>query len=251
MTRSRALSALATIALFIGLLTTVAQAPVASAGHPDRISGADRYQTAAKVSASRFAAGVPVAYVVTGAKFPDALAAGVAAGVERGPVLLTQPTALPPATAAELDRLRPAEIVVVGGTGSVSDGVLAQLQGKTSGEVTRVQGPDRFATAVAVARHAFAAPTTAYVASGETFPDALAGVPAAVRQGAPLLLVNRDRLADATGQYIADHQIRDVVILGGPGTVSPAVEDQLRFLAGNVTRVAGANRFATSSAVSE
>lgn len=250
MTRSRALSALATIALFVGLLGTVAQAPVASAGHPDRISGADRYQTAAKVSASRFAAGVPVAYVVTGAEFPDALAAGVAAGVERGPVLLTQPTTLPPATAAELDRLRPAEIVVVGGTGSVSDGVLAQLHGKTSGEVTRVQGPDRFATAAAVARHAFTAPTTAYVASGETFPDALAGVPAAVRQGAPLLLVNRDRLADATGQYIADHQIRDVVILGGPGTVSPYVEEQLRFLARSVTRVAGANRFATSAAVS-
>ena len=152
MTRSRALSALATIALFVGLLATVAPAPVA-AGHPDRISGADRYQTAAKVSASRFAAGVPVAYVVTGAKFPDALAAGVAAGVERGPVLLTQPTALPPATVAELDRLRPAEIVVVGGTGSVSDGVLAQLRGKTSGEVTRVQGPDRVGGEVDVGTH--------------------------------------------------------------------------------------------------
>lgn len=252
MTRSRTLSALATIALLVGLLATAAvQAPAASAGHPDRISGVDRYETAAKVSASRFTAGVPVAYVVTGAKFPDALAAGVAAGVEQGPVLLTQPNALPPATSAELDRLRPDEIVVVGGTGSVSDGVLAQLRAKTSGEVTRVQGPDRFATAAAVAAHAFTAPTTAYVASGETFPDALAGVPAAVRKSAPLLLVNKDRLPEPTGQYIAANRIRDIVILGGPGTVSPAVEDQLRSLAGSVVRVAGADRFATAAAVSE
>ena len=41
------------------------------------------------------------------------------------------------------------------------------------------------------------------------------------------------------------------MILGGPGTVSPAVEDQLRSLAGNVRRIAGANRFATSAEVSE
>lgn len=252
MTRSRIVSALAAVGLASTLLVTaVAQAPAVSADHPERISGADRYETAAKVSASRFSAGVPVAYVVTGARFPDALAAGVAAGVGRGPVLLTAPTSLSPATSAELDRLRPAEIVVVGGTGSVSEGVAAQLQAKTDGAVTRVQGADRFATAAAVAGHAFDAPTTAYVASGETFPDALSGVPAAVRRRAPLLLVNRDRLPVATGRYLAEQEIGDVVILGGPGTVSSAVEDQLRSLAGSVARVAGADRFATSAAVSE
>ncbi len=251
MTPSRTAAALTTIALLLGLLvTTVAQASVASASHQERISGADRYETAARVSASRFAAGVPVAYVVTGTRFPDALAAGVAAGVERGPVLLTQPTALPPATSAELDRLRPAEIVVVGGTTSVSDAVVAQLEAKTAGEVTRVQGSDRFATAAAVARHAFAAPTTADVASGESFPDALSGVPAAVRQAAPLLLATRDTLPDATAQYLAEARVRDVVVLGGPGTVSTQVEDRLRALAGSVTRVAGETRFATSAAVS-
>jgi putative cell wall-binding protein len=249
--RSRTTSVLTTIALLVGLLVTaVAQAPSASASHPERISGVDRYETAAKVSASHFAAGVPVAYVVTGVKFPDALAAGVAAGVQRGPVLLTSPTSLPPATSAELDRLRPAEIVVVGGVGSVSDGVLAQLRTKTKGTVTRIDGADRFATAAAVARHAFTAPTTAYVVSGQTFPDALAGVPAAVRQVAPLLLVSRDSLPDATGQYLADHHIEELVILGGPGTVSPAVEEQLRARSGSLTRVAGGNRYSTSSAVS-
>ena len=239
------------IGLLVGVLAVaVAASPSAGATHPDRISGADRYETAAMVSASQFAAGVPVAYVVTGAKFPDALAAGVAAGVGGGPVLLTQHHALPAATSAELDRLRPAEIVVVGGAGSVSDGVLDQLRSKTAGEVTRVHGSDRFATAAGVARHTFDTAQTAYVASGETFPDALAGVPAAIREQAPLLLVSERDITDATGQFIADYDIRDIVILGGPGTVSPYVEDQLRFLARTVTRVQGADRFATSAAVS-
>ena len=93
---------------------------------------------------------------------------------------------------------------MVGGAGSVSDAVVDQLRSKTGGTVTRVQGGDRFATAAAVAGHAFDRPTTAYVASGETFPDALAGVPAAVRQDAPLLLVNRDRLPGPTAQYLTE-----------------------------------------------
>jgi putative cell wall-binding protein len=240
----------ATIALLVGVLATVAQAPAASADHPARISGVDRYETAAKVSASRFTAGVPVAYVVTGVKFPDALAAGVAAGVERGPVLLTTPASLSPATSAELDRLRPAEIVVVGGAGSVSDGVVAQLRTKTDGTVTRVQGDDRFATAAAVARHAFASAGTAYVASGTTFPDALAGVPAAVRDRAPLLLVTATTVPGATAQAIADLGVDQIVVLGGVGTISQGVEDQLRSLAGSTARVAGDNRFATAAAVS-
>ncbi|HYM53052.1 MAG TPA: S8 family serine peptidase, partial [Candidatus Dormibacteraeota bacterium] len=41
-----------------------------------RLAGADRYATAAAVSAASFGAGVPVAYVATGTNFPDALAAG-------------------------------------------------------------------------------------------------------------------------------------------------------------------------------
>ena len=64
-----------------------------------------------------FAPGVPVAYVATGASFPDALAGGVAAGRQKGPVLLGgPPTSVPGATAAELARLKPGRIVVLGGT---------------------------------------------------------------------------------------------------------------------------------------
>jgi putative cell wall-binding protein len=248
----RTVPALACLALLAGLLVAaVAEAPAASAGHPERISGVDRYQTAARVSASRFAAGVPVAYVVTGQDFPDALAAGVAAGIEGGPVLLTQPTSLPAATSAELDRLRPAEIVVVGGTGSVSDGVVTQLRSKTSGSVTRVFGGDRFATAAAVARHAFTSADTAYVANGMTFPDALAGVPAAVREKAPLLLVTGTTVPGATSQALTDLGVDRVVVLGGAGTVSQGVEDHLRALSGSTARAAGGDRFATSAAVSQ
>jgi len=86
-----------------------------------RLAGADRYATAAAVSASTFAAGAPVAYVATGLDFPDALAGAVAAGRAGGPLLLVRPAAVPPATAAELKRLKPTRIVVLGGSGVVTE----------------------------------------------------------------------------------------------------------------------------------
>jgi spore coat protein A len=81
----------------------------------DRVAGAGRLETAAAISASTFAPGAPVAYVATGAGFADALTGGPAAARQGGPVLLTIGSALAEATRAELQRLRPARIVVLGG----------------------------------------------------------------------------------------------------------------------------------------
>ncbi len=71
-----------------------AQAPVAPKPATTRLFGADRYATAAAVSAGTFPAGAPVAYLATGSDYPDALAAAAAAG-GRGPVLLGGASDLP------------------------------------------------------------------------------------------------------------------------------------------------------------
>src|SRR4051812_8425730 len=93
-------------------------AAVPSASGPvQRVAGADRYQTSAAISASTFAPGVPVAYIATGLVFSDAVSGGAAGGARGGPVLLTMPDALPGAIRSELSRLKPAKIVVLGGTG--------------------------------------------------------------------------------------------------------------------------------------
>jgi hypothetical protein len=98
-----------------------------TSGGVTRLWGHDRYATAAAISAASFASASTV-YVATGLVFPDSLAAGPVAGRGPGPVLLVPPTSLPPAVAAELRRLNPAQVVVVGGAGSVSDEVLAAIR---------------------------------------------------------------------------------------------------------------------------
>jgi putative cell wall-binding protein len=92
-----------------------------------RLSGSDRYSTAAAISAATFAPGVPVAYVATGLNFPDALAGAAAAGYLGAPILLVTPDSVPAATVAELARLNPGRVVILGGPGAVSDAIVGIL----------------------------------------------------------------------------------------------------------------------------
>ena len=96
-------------------------------GSVTRQSGADRFATAAAISAATFAPGAPITYVATGSNFPDALAAAAAAARLGGPVLLVGSSSIPPVVQTELNRLKPARIVVAGGTSVVSSGVQTQL----------------------------------------------------------------------------------------------------------------------------
>jgi putative cell wall-binding protein len=204
----------------------------ATTGTVQRLAGADRYGTAARVSAATFAAGAPVAYVATGTAFPDALAGGVAAGRQKGPVLLVTTGAVPAVTATELARLKPARIVVLGGTGAIRDSVASALRAYTTGTVTRISGPDRYATAVAVSKATTGtdAPRTVYLATGAAFPDGLAGTPVAVRANGPLLIVPSGGLTDALRAELRRLNPPRVVILGGTGAVSSAVAAQVAAL---------------------
>jgi len=64
-----------------------------------------------------------VAYLVSGQNFPDALSGAAAATKQGGPVLLVTRDSIPAAVKAELDRLNPGNIVIVGGTQAVSAAV--------------------------------------------------------------------------------------------------------------------------------
>ena len=217
-----------------------------------RVAGADRYATAAAVARDAFASGVEVAYVATGAAFPDALAAAAVAGAAGGPVLLVTRDTLPAATATELGRLKPQRIVVVGGGAAVSEAVLAQLAALAPGGASRIAGSDRYATAAAVSKAAYpSGAPVAYVVSGTGFADAVSAAPAAARDGGPILLARPTSLPPATLAELARLAPTKVVVVGGAGAVG---DDVLAAIAAAlpgaaVSRLAGADRFVTSAAV--
>ena len=217
-----------------------------------RLGGGDLYGTPAVISAANFAPGVPVVYVATGLDFPDALAGAAVAGPQGGPILLVSVDAIPAATAAELTRLRPQQIMILGGTGVVSDAVASALGDYTSGAVTRLAGRDRYATAAAVGAATFVPGVpVVYVATGLNFPDALAGAAVAGFQDGPVLLVSTNAIPTVTAIELARLKPQRIVILGGSGVVSDAVASTLgAYTPGTVTRLAGRDRYATAAAIS-
>lgn len=219
----------------------------------ERWSGADRYATAATIASQTFPAGVPVAYVATGSNYPDALSGGAAAGRNGGPVLLVKENGIPAATQAELARLSPFRIVVLGGTAAVSAGVAAALDAyDAGGGVSRLFGADRYATAAAVSRATFSVGVpVAYVATGADYPDALAAVPAATVGGGPILLVKRDSVPAATDAELARLRPGRIVVLGGNSAISAAVANSLqRHTSTGIQRISGADRYETAAALS-
>ena len=197
-----------------------------------RIAGPDRYATAALTSRSAFASEVPLAFVATGTNFPDALAAGAAAAKIGVPVLLVQPNAVPAATAAELQRLRPGRIAIFGSAGVVSDAIAAELDGYTGGRVVRLAGANRYDTAVAISSGSFISADVVYVATGLNFPDALAAGPVAGLTAGPLLLVPGTSVPASVQAELSRLDPDRVVVLGSAGVVSDSVIAQIQAATG-------------------
>lgn len=214
----------------------------------DRVAGADRFAVAVNISKLAYPGTAPVVFVATGGNYPDALSAGPAAAHLGGPLLLNTGDSLLPAVRTEIERLDPERIVVVGGVNSIPAAVFSELQGLQP-NVTRLGGADRYEASRAIVDFAFrtGGATTAYVATGANFPDALSAGAAAAVQGGPVLLVNggASSLDAASRATLTGLGVEDVIIAGGPASVSPGVQNDLASVA-TVARDGGADRFAAS-----
>jgi putative cell wall-binding protein len=184
-----------------------------------RWAGRDRYETAA-----RLAYGAPAGstvFVSSGVGFADALGGGAAAAHLGGPLVLTEPSQLPASVSTVLKTIKPSRVVVLGGPTVVEDRVLQQIGATLPGVVVdRRAGKDRYATAAAVSADTFDQATTVYLAAGATFPDALAGAPAAGSVDSPVLLTYKDCAPAATRAEIARLGATRVVALGSTGVIT-------------------------------
>jgi putative cell wall-binding protein len=112
----------------------------------------------------------------------------------------------------------------------------------------RIAGENRYASAAELAEDSFPASSGAIVATGESFPDALAASFIAGYVNAPILLVERTRVPEETAATLAELEVKEIVILGGTAAVSEAVETQLKETY-EVVRLFGQDRFATAANV--
>jgi putative cell wall-binding protein len=228
---------------------TVGAVPGAPEGYcPPRLSGQDRYGTAVAVARATSWSSTTVV-IASGVEtaMPDALVAAPLAAARDGVLLLSGPQGLTATTRSEISRRAATTALVVGGTGAVPAGVEADLRSLGVTTVTRVAGPDRFATAVAVARAMGSHHPDVMLASGMdgAMADGLLLSGPAAALGRPILLVGADRVPTATRTALTEFGTTATVVAGGPGVVS----DRALAALPSPTRLAGSNRYGTGTAI--
>ncbi len=195
----------------------------------ERVAGSDACGTAAALSARSFGRSAASTVFVASAQSPaDAIAAGPAAAQLGSPLLLVNATSLPATAAAELVRLEPDRVVVVGNASAVSDEVLNAIE-LIVPETVRVSGADIYATAGAVAARFLpraATEVAAEVMAGAPgYANGLPAVPLAAARQAPILFV--------PANDVLPNPTRDAIVAARPsrfviaGSVSEVVRAQL------------------------
>ncbi|MER3388703.1 MAG: cell wall-binding repeat-containing protein [Microcella sp.] len=230
---------------------TITVAPIELAG--GRISGADRYATSVAISqATTGAGGADVVYLVNGLGYADALSAGPAAATTGGVLLLTQPGSVPSIVRAELQRLDPDRVVIVGGTAAIRSSVVSTVRSLLpSAQVDRIAGVDRYDTSRAIVADAWPGTIDSVaVATGRNFPDALAAGAAISSVGGAVVLVDgqRSSLDLATRTFLTELAPQYVAIAGGTSSVSSGLASSLSSLPSSpdVDRFGGADRYETA-----
>jgi len=202
-----------------------------------RLAGGTRVQTSLRVAEEVVARhGAPAEVLLARSDdWADAISGGAYAAHAGIPVLLTGRESLDPEVAAFLAGVAPGRRIALGGPGALSDAVVAAAGAQ------RVHGPERTATAVAVARELWGrrsgSPGDAFVVAPGFAEDgwaaALARVPESARRQAPELLVG-DTGSQAVDAYLTSLSYSSAVSgeLRSAWDVPAPVTEHLRRLLG-------------------
>ncbi|MDP4179302.1 MAG: cell wall-binding repeat-containing protein [Bacillota bacterium] len=117
---------------------------------------------------------------------------------------------------------------------------------------SRISGKDRYETSANIVESGWGTTSsTAIIATGENFPDALCAAPLARKNNAPIILTATNALSDNAKNELSRLKVKNVFIIGGTGAVSQQTEDAIKALGINITRISGKNRYETSEKVAE
>ncbi|NWQ41924.1 cell wall-binding repeat-containing protein [Bacillus sp. EB106-08-02-XG196] len=209
-----------------------------------RFGGKNRFEVAVNVANMGWKDTADTIIVSNYNAFADALTASPIAYKENAPILLTAKDRLTAESKDEISRLKPQKVIIVGGPGSVGEGVVNDLRNMGVTHLERIGGKDRFEVSANLAKRL--GPTTrAVVADGMNFPDALSIAPYAARNGIPILLANRDHLPQQTEETLTSIGVQDTIVVGGEASVGKAVYDKIP----NPKRISGKDRYEVAANV--
>lgn len=205
----------------LGLSQEMLANATASRPTPTAIANATAAVKAARDNVVRNSAD-RTAFLATGSIFTDALSTGPAAADQDDVLLLTQGATLGPWAKKWLD-LSKSQAVGVGGQAAAAIKGAAVIN-----KFATVEGADRYSIAAALAAKYFPTDRSVAIASGEIFSDAVTAGSFISQYDGYLLLAQKNSLPNPTDNRL--RQTGDIVatIVGGPGTISPAVSNLIQ-----------------------
>lgn len=236
-----------------------------------RLGGADRYATNKTIneySQAAFPAQSNTVLLASGEGFADALALGPVSYRENYPVILTRSASLSADAQAQLDVRNPKNVIIAGGTSSVSQSIEDGLKKQNYDRVQRYGGADRTITAQKIAdwydRSADPSQlagagtvgadfdsTAVHITDGQGYADALAagpvagaGIVSANDTGNPILLAkNPSTLGVGTEDFLGERsttEVKTIVALGLTGVLHQStVQDAANAVGANAINPGG------------
>lgn len=230
------------IMLFIIAVVLLATSPTFASNNVTvtRLAGSNRTATAVEISKQGWPTGSSVVVLARDDNFPDALAGTPLAYKFNAPILLTNSQTLSTETEAEIERINPTKIFILGSPKAISNEIEQKLKLKYA--VERVGGSDRFETAAKIASAVGGSSGKAVIAYGFNFPDALAVSSWAANKNIPILLTDKDTIPIPTQESLKDLGIKQTIIVGSSAVISDNVCSKLP----NPERYWGDNRYQTA-----
>ena len=222
----------------------------------DRISGNDRYKTSLEISKKAYEKSDRV-YLVSGEKFPDALATASLTHDANGPILLVNDKNID-SILSEIDRLKAKEVVFVGGNSiskaskeKINSG-LKSISNEKGYKINteKLVGEDRYKTATMVAEKTikkFGNNGIVIIADGRNYPDAISIAPYAAKMGLPIILTNGNKIDKSAKNLLKKYNLKEAIIVGGENAVGKDIEKLFK----KSNRIAGKDRYETSRKIAE
>lgn len=215
--------------VLVGGLTALSPAvfdQIYAMGFPSmvRYYGEDRFDTSVTVAMKtaqiyeEHGQEVKAVFFADGTNFADSLAAGPAAAVRNGVLLLTNGSSMVWYVADQAASFGRPMWAIGGNAAKASSSLGARA----------VVGADRFDTATKVAKTFFPTTTKWLAANGNTYPDALSGGALAAHLRSPLLLTKTNGAPAPVIDYLrSTGRATHLFVLGGNGSVSSYTERRL------------------------
>jgi len=221
-----------------------------------KLKGADRFETAIKISQSGWTKSDTVVIVNGEDKsMVDGLTATPLASVKNSPILLSSNEKLPQKTVEELKRLNPSKVIVIGGNNSMPNLVVEAIKAVNSKiSVQRIGGDTRYQTSINIAKEIDKTNNVSklYIGAGNGEADSLSIASLAGKEKTPIVLTQKDGVDSEAEQFIKSNKVSNIYFIGGIEKISNKAIEQVGKIANkdiSKNRVAGQTRQETNAKV--